>query len=99
RPPEAAQARYLNDDAHQLDRVLQLYDPATGELVNTGQAVEEFVCNDAIVAIRTSEAAQGNQNLQGSASPTPPGFVLQTYDLQRPQCLVAAHPADCVTNS
>src|SRR6185436_5875161 len=26
-------------------------------------------------------------------------FVLQTYDLQRPECLVAAHPADCVTNS
>jgi Tol biopolymer transport system component len=97
--PESAQGANLNGDTDQLDRVLQLYDPSTGELVNTGQAVEEFVCDDAIVAFRTSEAAQGNQNLEGSAEATPLAFVLQTYDLQRSECLAAAHPADCVTNS
>jgi hypothetical protein len=96
--PESLQGN-LNGDSDPDDRVLRLYDPSTGEVIETGQAAEEFVCDDQIVAFRTSEAAQGNQNLQGSASPTPPAFVLQTYDLQRPACLLAAHPADCVTNS
>jgi hypothetical protein len=97
--PESLQGADLNVDGDQFDRVLQLYDPATGAVVNTGQAAEEFVCDAQIVAFRTSEAAQGNQNLEGSASATPLAFVLQTYDLQRPECLTAGHPADCVTNS
>jgi hypothetical protein len=97
--PEALQGADLNSDGDQLDRVLQLYDPATNVVINTRQAAEEFVCDDQIVAFRTSEAAQGNQNLEGSASASPLEFVLQTYDLERPECLGAGHPADCVTDS
>ncbi|HLY36895.1 MAG TPA: hypothetical protein VKU61_02595, partial [Candidatus Binatia bacterium] len=97
--PEALQGADLNGDGDQQDRVLQLYDPSTGQVINSGQAAEEFVCDDQLVAFRTSEAAQGGANLEGSASATPPEFVLQTYDLTRPACLAAAHPADCVTNT
>jgi hypothetical protein len=97
--PEALQGADLNADGDQQDRVLQLYDPSTGQVINTGQAAEEFVCDDQLVAFRTSEAAQGGANLEGSASATPPAFVLQTYDLTRSACLATAHPADCVTNS
>ena len=99
--PEALQgAVSLNPpDGDISDRVVQLYDPSTGQVINTGQAAEEFVCSDAIVALRTSEAAQGNQNLLGTVDSTPQTFVLQTYDLQLPECLVAVHPGYCVTNS
>jgi hypothetical protein len=96
--PEAAQGANLNGDEDQSDRVLQLFNPANGQVINTGQAVEEFVCNDQLVAFRTSEAAQ-NQNLEGSAKADPASFVLQVYDLTRSECLMTSHPADCVTNS
>jgi hypothetical protein len=98
--PEALQGANLNGDGDQTDRVLQLYDPLSGQVIDTGQAAEEFVCNDQIVAFRTSETAQGNQDLEGGGGPpTLPTFVLQTYDLTRPECLASAHPADCLANS
>src|SRR5262249_6843058 len=75
------------------------YNPATGQVVNTRQAVEEFVCDDQLVAFRTSETAQGNLNLEGSATATPRAFVLQVWDITRPECLVAVPAGDCLTNS
>jgi hypothetical protein len=100
--PEASQGPAgtdLNDDDDESDRVLQLYVPATGVLINTHQAAEEVVCDDEIVAFRTSELAQGNRDLQGGESPVPPAFVLQAWDLSRPECLSASPPADCLHNS
>jgi hypothetical protein len=97
--PESLQGTDLNADGDQLDRVVQIYNPANNQVVNTGQAAEEFVCDDALIAFRTSEAAQGGHNLEGSTSATPPAFVLQVYDLTRPECLTSAHPSDCLTNS
>jgi len=98
--PEALQGAFLNPDGDQTDRVLQLYDPATGQLINTHEAAEEFVCNDQLVAFRTSELAQGGQNLEG-ASPAPPPFheVLQVWDITRPECLTSSPASDCLTNS
>ena len=100
--PEASQGAStdLNGDGDYTDRVLQLYVPATGARINTGQAAEEFVCNDQIVAFRTSEAAQGNSDLQeGKADNSPPAFVLQTWDLAGPGCLTDAPPAECLRNT
>ena len=57
-------------------------------LINTGQAAGELVCNANVIAFRTSEAAQGDRNLEGGGGPpNPPAFVLQAYDLTRPECL------------
>ncbi|HEY2389441.1 MAG TPA: thrombospondin type 3 repeat-containing protein, partial [Candidatus Binatia bacterium] len=102
--PEAAQGESgtdLNGDGDASDRVLQLYVPSTGVLINTRQAAEEVVCDDEIVAFRTSEAAQNDSDLQGSSegAPTPPAFVLQAWDLTRPECLGATPPGDCLHNS
>ncbi len=101
--PEAAQnATSLNGDADALDRVVRIYVPATATLIDTGQAATELVCNDQIVAFRTSEVEQGHANLL-AGSGTVPGFsatfVMQGYDLGRPECLTPGHPADCVVNS
>src|SRR5262249_28073244 len=81
-----------------LHHVLELYAPATGTLVPTGQAAEGLVCNERIVAFRTSEAAQG-LSLNGPPDGDQADDVLQTYDLSRPQRLATSHPADCVGNS
>jgi len=71
--PEADQGNTsLNGDSDSSDRVLQVYDAGSGKLTNVGQAAEEFVvgdrataaCGDVqLIAFRTSEAAQGNTNL------------------------------------
>ena len=83
--------------------MLQLYVPATGVLINVGQAVDEFVCNDQIVAFRTSESDQGNADLQGGSRRQRAAFpatrVMQGYVIGRPECLTAAAPADCLRNS
>ncbi len=102
--PEAAQGTDLNGDIDTHDVVLQLYVPATGRLINLGQAVDEFVCNDQIVAFRTNEAEQGNADLQGgneggSEPPIPITDVMQGYVIGRPECLAAGAPADCFRNS
>jgi Tol biopolymer transport system component len=99
--PEGAQgASDLNGDGDHEDRVLQLYVPATGIRINIGQAAEEFVCNENVIAFRTSETAQGNRDLEhGSEDNYPPTFVLQAWDLSRPECLGASPPANCLKNS
>jgi len=93
-------ATSLNGDADDDDRVVQLYVPATGVLINTGQAANEINCNDQIVAFRTDEAAQGMTNLQeyGNVADNPVP-VMQGYDLTRPECLTVGHPVDCLANS
>jgi hypothetical protein len=67
--PEGAQgAGSLNGDADANDRVAEGYDAATATFVAVGQAAEELVLGDEaptvcgprhLVAIRSSEAAQG----------------------------------------
>ncbi|RMF21216.1 MAG: hypothetical protein D6760_09955 [Deltaproteobacteria bacterium] len=92
--PEAAQGQEnLNGasspDTDASDRVLQVFEAATGTLTNVGQAAEEFVlghettsCDGSgtmqLVAFRTSEAAQGGQDLNGDGDAT--DDVLQVYD-------------------
>ncbi len=66
-PLDAADS--LNGDADPDDRVAHVFDADTASLVNLGEAAEELVLGDAsgtvcgqrhLVAIRSSEAAQGN---------------------------------------
>jgi hypothetical protein len=84
--PEAAQGNTdLNGDGDTADRVLQLFDPNTNTTTNTRMSAEEFVmgtqpasCGTGpIVAFRTSEAAQGNTDLNGDGDAT--DYVLQLY--------------------
>lgn len=101
---ELQQDKDLNGDLDMLDVVLQLYVPESGRLINLGEAVDELVCNDQIVAFRTSEIDQGNEDLQGgtqggSEPPVPPTSVMQGYVIGRPECLAAGAPADCLRNS
>ena len=77
--PEAAQQVDLNGDGDMNDEVLQVYDAAADTLINTGQAAEEFVLGQHVIAFRTSEAAQGNHDLNGDGDTT--DFVMQVYDL------------------
>ena len=102
--PESLQAANLNGDADQLDRVLQLWDTATGTLVNVGQAAEEFVCTADQIAFRTRESVQcgGPSCPTGLNGPTDTDTlddVLQVYDLARAECLTPSAPADCRANS
>src|SRR6185312_12423597 len=76
---EAAQGGDLNGDGDRNDRVVQLYDAQQGELINLGQAADEFVLGAALMAFRTPEEAQGNRDLNGDGD-TSDG-VLQVYDL------------------
>ena len=85
--PEAAQNANLNGpaDTDLNDRVLQVYDAGSNVLTNTKQAAEEFVvgsdtisCGSGpLIAFRTSEAAQGNADLNGDGDTS--DFVLQVY--------------------
>ncbi|MCC6848671.1 MAG: PD40 domain-containing protein [Deltaproteobacteria bacterium] len=102
--PEAGQNADLDGDLDLIDTVLQLYVPATGTLINTGHPADEIVCNDQIVAFRTSEIAYGNRDLQGgnqggSEPPTPATSVMHGYVIGRPECLVGGAPAECLRNS
>ena len=98
--PESAQGQDLNGDGDLDDDVLQLWVPATGTLVAVGQAADDFVCNDTIVAFRTSEHAQADTNLQGgTGAPTPATNVMQAFRLDRPECLAAKPPASCIRSS
>jgi Tol biopolymer transport system component len=72
-----------------------LYDPATGVTVLTGQAAEEIVCSDTLIAFRTPESVQGNLNGDGD----PDDDVLQTWDISRAACLSASPPSNCLGNS
>ena len=84
--PEAMQGDTdLNRDHDALDRVLQIYDASTYSLVNVGEQAEELVmgketatCGSGpAIAFRTSEAAQGNKDLNGDGDAT--DEVLQVY--------------------
>ncbi len=68
----------LNGDGDRDDRVLQIYKPASGQLVNVGWAADEFVCNASLVAFSTNEFDQG-QDLNGDGDRL--DDVLQVYDL------------------
>lgn len=97
--PEAAQGAVLNGDGDQLDRVLQIYNPLDGALINVGQAAEEFVCSSNLIAFRTRESAQG-VNLNGGAGDTDTDdYVAQVYDIGRAECIAAGAPANCLSNS
>ncbi len=72
----------LNGDGDALDQALQIYDAETASLANTGQAAEEFVLGDQVVAFRTLESAQGpngGTDLNGDGDKN--DAVLQVYDL------------------
>ncbi|MGH7896168.1 MAG: hypothetical protein ACREQL_15975, partial [Candidatus Binatia bacterium] len=71
----------LNGDGDANDRVLHIYRQSGNTVTNTGQAVEEFVAKDDLVAFRTSEAAQ-NKGLNGDQDQS--DFVMQVYDLAAP---------------
>jgi Tol biopolymer transport system component len=77
--PEAAEGDSdLNGDGDRADRVLFVYRADTGTVRNLGQAAEEFVLGDDIVAFRTLEASQGGQVLNGDGDAL--DGVLQVYD-------------------
>jgi hypothetical protein len=78
--------------------VLELWNPVASTLAATGQVAEELVCNDEIVAFRTTEATAGT-SLNGPTDTDLLDEVLQVYDVGRPECLTATHPADCLHNS
>jgi Tol biopolymer transport system component len=95
----------LNGDGDAADRVLQIYDASTGTGTNIGQAAEEFVlgspnfvdCGNGpkllqLLPFRTSEAAQGNTDLNGDGDGADED-VLQVvvYD-------VAAHTATTINS-
>jgi Tol biopolymer transport system component len=58
---------------------LHTYDAATATLTALGQMAEEFVLGEQIVAFRTSEAAQGDTDLNGDGDTL--DHVLGVYDL------------------
>ncbi len=77
--PESAQGgQDLNGDGDANDRVLQVYYSATGELLDLGQAAEEFVIGSGVVGLRTSEASQ-SVDLNGDGDML--DYILQLYDL------------------
>jgi hypothetical protein len=79
--PEAAQGDTdLNGDGDTADRVVQIFDTATGTLTNIGQAAEDFVLGESLLAFRTREAAQGGVDLNGDGDTA--DDVLQIYDLR-----------------
>lgn len=85
---EAAQGADLNGDLVPDDRVVRLVDGSTGALVPLvdgqgapipAQAAEEMVVGQALVAFRTTEAAQGATDLNQDGDAT--DAVLRAYDL------------------
>ncbi len=77
----------LNGDADPDDRVAHVFDADTASLLNLGEAAEELVLGDAsgtvcgprhLVAIRSSEAAQGNVTANGDGDAL--DAVMVVYD-------------------
>ena len=66
-------------DADTTDRVLQIWDTSvvSGNLINTQQQAEDFVCGPSLIALRTNEAAQG-ADLNGDGDTA--DDVLQVHD-------------------
>ncbi len=96
----------LNGDTDAEDRVLRLVEGTTGTpvaLQDAGggatlpPAVEEFVVGSQLVALRTSEAAQGDTDLNGDGDTA--DFVLQVVELDTGRVLSsgeAARPCELV---
>jgi Tol biopolymer transport system component len=98
---ESVQGANLNPgsgDTDQNDRVLQLFDPSSGAVINTGRSAVDFVCNENQVAFRTREADEG-PGFVGNDDGDTLDDVLQVYDLTRPECRTSGHPADCTINT
>ncbi|HEY2387887.1 MAG TPA: hypothetical protein VGK30_13060 [Candidatus Binatia bacterium] len=91
--PEAAQGVDLNHDGDLNDRVLQVYLADTGEVINKGQAAEEFVIGGRpgreLIAFRTSEAAQ-HADLNGDGDEA--DDVLQVFDVESKQVVSTDDP-------
>jgi cysteine-rich repeat protein len=68
----------LNGDGDATDRVVRVYRADEGRLLETGQAAEELVLGERLVAFRTREAAQG-ADLNGDGDQG--DDVLQVFDL------------------
>jgi hypothetical protein len=81
--PESAQGAGggtdLNGDGDKNDRIVQIWDAAAGSLIPGSQAAEDFVLGSSLLAFRTREAAQGNEDLNGDGDTL--DDVLQIYDL------------------
>lgn len=100
--PESVQNANLNGvttgDIDMNDRILQIFNPATGDVMNTGHSAVDFVCNENQVVFRTHEADEG-PGFVGNGDGDSLDDVLQIYDLTRPECLAAGQPGDCVINT
>jgi Tol biopolymer transport system component len=100
--PERLQNTNLNagttTDADLDDAVLQVFNPGTGAVMNTGHAAVDFVCNANQIAFRTREADDG-PGFAGNGDADDLDDVLQVYDLTRPECRTGGQPADCVINT
>jgi hypothetical protein len=95
--PETAQGNtILNGDGDTNDRVLQLFDPETGVVVNTRYAAEEFVCSPTLIAFRTKESSWGSAGLDMNGDGDTADDVLQVFDLSRPECRSTTPPDDCL---
>lgn len=90
---EAQQSTVLNGDGLQDDRVLQLYNPANGNVINTGRAAEDFVCGQNYIAFRTPEAAQGT-DLDDDGDQL--DDELEAFDIANAGCLVTSYPSSCL---
>jgi Tol biopolymer transport system component len=83
--PESAEGSDLNGDADQNDRVLQIYDAMASQLIPIGEAAEDFVIGNQLVAFRTSEASQGEGDLNGDGDSL--DDILQVYDVTADQLI------------
>jgi cysteine-rich repeat protein len=68
----------LNGDGDTRDRVLRIYRADSSRLIETGQAAEDLVLGERLVAFRTREASQG-EDLNGDGDLA--DDVLQVFDL------------------
>jgi len=88
--PEASQMADVNQDGDQLDRVLRLYEPATGTLLTParpagpfkGSTAEEFVVDRELVALRAVEADEGTAGTDLNDDGDECDHVLHVVDLR-----------------
>lgn len=88
---DEASAGDRNGDGDADDQVLHVWFAADGAVVNVGQAAEDFVIGDRLLAFRTSEAHQGGASLNGDDDAD--DAVLQVFDLERRQLLSSGQAA------
>jgi hypothetical protein len=98
--PESVQDTNLNvgtGDSDKADRVLQIFDPASG-VINTGHAAVDFVCNQNQIVFRTHEADEG-LGFPGNNDADRLDDVLQVYDLEPGSCRTAGTHPECMINT